>query len=265
MRPARPEPHTMAGAYAMDALDDRDRARFERHLAHCQECGQEITGLREATARLAAAAAARPPAAVKERLLAATALTRQLRPGTTGPSQHPPWRLDLPRPGRLPSQSQRNRRRVRAPKLVLALALAGIFFIAAAAVWVTGSTRQSPLAQEPPHSHEIAAVLTAPDATMISARVRTGGTVTVVMSHRERMLVFTAAGLRALAASRRYELWLMGPETDRPAGLLPVPRQGMTGPVITPGLEPGDRLGLTVEPASGSRHPTSAMIMVVTL
>ncbi len=39
----------------------------------------------------------------------------------------------------------------------------------------------------------------------------------------------------------------------------------MTGPVITPGLKPGDRLGLSVEPASGSRQPTSAMIMVVTL
>lgn len=39
----------------------------------------------------------------------------------------------------------------------------------------------------------------------------------------------------------------------------------MTGPVIAPGMEPGDRLGLSVEPASGSRQPTSAMIMVIAL
>ena len=100
---------------------------------------------------------------------------------------------------------------------------------------------------------------------MISVLVKTGGTATVIMSHRERTLVFAAAGLRALPASRRYELWLMGPGRDRPAGLLPVPRRGMTGPVIAAGLALGDRLGLTVEPASGSRQPTSAMIMVTAL
>jgi anti-sigma-K factor RskA len=100
---------------------------------------------------------------------------------------------------------------------------------------------------------------------VISALVMTGGKATVVMSHHERMLVFAAAGLRALPDSCRYELWLMGQGPDRPAGLLPMPRHGMTGPVIAPGLEPGDQLGLTVEPASGSRHPTSEMIMVVSL
>ena len=60
----RPEPHTLAGAYAMDALDGRDRARVERLLARCQECAREVSGLHEATARLAAAAAAPPPPAL---------------------------------------------------------------------------------------------------------------------------------------------------------------------------------------------------------
>ena len=70
MRASGPEPHTLAGAYAMDALDGLDQARFERHLARCQECSREVTGLREATARLAVAAAALPPAALKELLRA---------------------------------------------------------------------------------------------------------------------------------------------------------------------------------------------------
>ena len=47
-------------------------------------------------------------------------------------------------------------------------------------------------------NHAIAAVLTAGDATVISARVATGSTATVVMSRRERALVFSAAGLRPL-------------------------------------------------------------------
>ena len=262
MRPSRPQPHTIAGAYAMDALDERDRARFERHLARCQECGQEIIGLREATARLAAAASRRPAAAVKARLLAETACTRQLPPVTTTADGHPA-RHGVTGPAG--SRGRPDRRWLREPRLVPALALAGIFFIAIAAVWLTGNARESPLAREAPHSQAIAAVLTAPDATVISALVRTGGTATVVMSPRERMLVFAADGLRALPASRCYELWLLSRGSDRPAGLLPMPRHGMTGPVTAPGVEPGDRLGLTVEPVTGSRHPTSVMIMIITL
>ena len=239
----RPEPHTLAGAYAMDALDGRDRARFERHLARCQESAREVSGLHEATARLAAAAAAPPPPALKELLRAETARTRQLPPDIPGsraaPARHP----------------------ARVPRL--ALALAGIAVAAGIAVWaVTGTSR---LAGTAPHSSAIVAVLTAPDVTMISARVRTGGTATVVMSQRERSLVFAAADLRALPASQCYELWLVGPGLDRPAGLLPMPSHGMTGPVIASGLRSGEKLGLTVEPAMGSRHPTTPMLLVLGL
>ena len=239
----RAEPHTLAGAYAMDALDGRDRVRFERHLARCQECAREVSGLHEATARLAAAAAAQPPPALKELLRAETARTRQLPPDIPGsraaPARHP----------------------ARVPRL--ALALAGIAVAAGIAVWaVTGTSRPAGAA---PHGTAIAAVLTAPDVTMISARVRTGGTATVVMSQRERSLVFAAADLRALPVSQCYELWLVGPGLDRPAGLLPMPSHGMTGPVIASGLRSGDKLGLTVEPAMGTRRPTTPMLLVLAL
>jgi hypothetical protein len=145
----------------------------------------------------------------------------------------------------------------------LALTLAGAAAVASTAVWVTVNRVQAPAPA--PRGAAIAAVLTAPDATIVDARVRTGGTATVVMSRRERMLIFTAAKLRPLRASQCYELWLMGPRQDRPAGLLPMPRHGMTGPVLASGLHSGDRLGLSVEPAAGTRHPTTAMIMVLAL
>ena len=54
--------HTLAGAYAMDAISGPDRERFERHLAGCAECAQEIASLREATALLGTAAAEPMPA-----------------------------------------------------------------------------------------------------------------------------------------------------------------------------------------------------------
>jgi anti-sigma-K factor RskA len=243
MRIRRPEPHTLAGAYALDALDGTDRARFERHAARCRECTREVTGLREATARLAAAAAAQPPAALKEALRAETARTRQLPPVSRGSRTTGRTR---PRPG------------VRR----LALALGGAAAVAAVTVWVTASLAPS---GQPATSQEITTVLTAPDAVKMTAHVRTGGTATIIMSHHDGMLVFAAAGLRQLPAAQHYELWLIGSGRDRPAGRLPTPSHGMTGPVVTAGLRSGDRLGLTVESATGTRRPTPPMILELTL
>jgi anti-sigma-K factor RskA/putative zinc finger protein len=258
MTESRPEPHTLAGAYAMDALDGPDRVRFERHMERCEECTGEVAGLLEAAARLAAAAAARPPAALREQLLAETARTRQLPPVTHGAQVVAARRTGPAGPGRRPG---RIRARVRVPRLAVVLATVAV--LAAVAVWAGGTVGRS--VQAPPQSHDIAVVLTAPDVTVLSARVRTGGTATVVMSGRERMLVFAATGLRALPGSWRYELWLVAPGGDRPAGLLPVPSHGMSGPVVAAGLRAGDRLGLSVEPAQGTRHPTSAMLFELTL
>ena len=255
-----PEPHTLAGAYAMDALDGPDRTRFERHMERCEECTGEVAGLLEATARLAAAAAARPPAPLRERLLAETARTRQLPPVTCGVPAGAARRTGPARPGR---RIGRIRSRVRAARVAVALAVVAV--LAAGAVWAGGTPGWFSRAGPSPESHDIAAVLTAPDVTVLTARVRTGGTATVVMSGRARMLVFAATGLRALPGSWRYELWLMDPGGDRPAGLLPMPSHGMSGPVVAAGLRAGDRLGLTVEPANGTRHPTSAMLFELAL
>jgi anti-sigma-K factor RskA len=85
------------------------------------------------------------------------------------------------------------------------------------------------------------------------------------MSHRDRALVFTTAGLPPLRGGRCYELWLMGPRGDRSAGMLPAPHGGMTSPVTATGLAAGDWVGLTVEPAGGSTHPTSRPILMLNL
>ncbi len=248
----QPEPHTLAGAYAMDALDPASQRRFSRHLARCGECADEIAELREVAWRLALASAARPPEQLKEQILAVTARTRQLPP-VIGKAAHRRYGSATARTGSL----------ARAPRLAIALAAAGV--VTVAAIWLTGRPGRPAPGMTPAAGQEIAAVLTAPDAVMIDAQVRPGGTATVVMSMSERKLVFAAAGLRALPDSRCYELWLVDHGRDRPAGLLPMPKQGMTGPVIASGLRRGDRLGLSVEPTTGSDHPTSPMILVVAL
>src|SRR5215470_13303476 len=170
MRSRRPQPHTLAGAYALDALAGADRARFARHMTRCQQCAAEISGMWQAAARLASAAACEPPPGLTERAVIVAARTRQ----------HPP----LAR-GRAASRGARMRRVTTA---VTAAAVAVVSLFGAAGLTVAhefGEQQQRGLA--------VIAVLTAPDATLISAPVTTGGTVTIVMSRRHRELVFAAS------------------------------------------------------------------------
>jgi anti-sigma-K factor RskA len=266
---ARDDPHTLAGAYAMDAVGASDQARFERHLAGCEACREEVRGLREAVAALAAAAAMAPRPALRDAVLETAARTRQLPP-LTG---HPPEPRG--RPGRAGAAAAGRpawwsgpewlRDRPVARRLVLGLA-SGIVAAAVALGAVSYTGMRDRLNQAQGRDHTVAAVLSAPDADMLSGRVRTGGTVTVVMSHRMRMLVITAADLRVLPSSQRYEVWLMGPAGSRPAGMIegsgPAP---MSRPMVVSGLSAGDNVGMTVEPASGSPQPTSRPVLLIAL
>ena len=252
--------HTLAGPYAMDAISAPDRARFDRHLARCEDCAREIASLREATARLAAAAAVSPPPALKARVMAAAATTRQRPPG---PEPEPALRT-------WPHRTWPGRPAPRRRLVMGAGAVAAAAAVAAAVVFgVSNGGARDQLSQAQASSQQVAAVLTARDATMMTGAVRGGGTVTIVMSHSMRELVFTAAALHALPASRGYELWLIGPAGDRAVIMLPPARRGMTGPVVAPGLRPGDHLALTAEPASGAAHPagrpTTPMMLDVVL
>ena len=174
----RTDPHTLAGAYALDALSPADRARFERHLATCPSCRQETQGLHEATAMLAAASVTPPPDALRARVLAAASRTRQGSP-VTGPA---------PRAAR--------------PRRRWGLAAACAAAAAALAFGGLAYHDQQQLSQEQSRARAVAAVLGAPDAVMMTARAAPGGSATVVMSHHERVLVFTAARLPALPSAR---------------------------------------------------------------
>jgi hypothetical protein len=249
----RTEAHTLAGAYALDAVTGADQARFERHLARCQACAAELRELREAAARLAAAAAADPPPGVIERAVSAAARTRQWPPAI---GQAQGWRAARGR-----SAQGRGQARGHGVSRRVALGLAAVFLAVAAASGAVAITAEHHLGTDQARDHAIAEVLSAPDAVMLTARVTGGGTATVVTSLRDRALVFTADGLPPLPAGRYYQLWLMGRAGDRPAGLLPAPDHGMTGPVIATGVTVGDMVGLTAGPPSG--HPASSPILML--
>jgi anti-sigma-K factor RskA len=242
----RHELHLLTGSYALDALTDDERAEFEKHLDRCPACAEEVRGLRETAARLAMATAVTPPPGMRQGVLAAAALTRQLPP--TG-------RSPLPR-----ARGSRRRPLSRAGLTagILALAAAVAFLL----VMQLSTSRQ--LQQARQDNSAIAAVIAAPDAHIESLPATAGGTVTAVMSLRQEEAVVTTSDLPALPGTRVYQLWVMTSSgAAESAGLLTVTSSGSTAPALAGGVLPGDRLGITVEPAGGTPQPTTTPVVVM--
>jgi anti-sigma-K factor RskA len=248
VRLGRSDPHTLAGPYALDALAARDRGRFERHLGRCEACQQEGRSLHEAAARLAEVSRARPPERLRSQVLAAAAGTRQLPPAVDGDGQRAGYR---------------RRSALHVPRLALAVA-GGVILLLLGLGSVAVTSSQHRLGQEQAHSREIASVMNAPDATMVTGHA-SRGSATVVMSHADRKLVLTTVSLPSLPPAMGYQVWLMGPDGVRQEGMLPAPRRGMTPPMVVGGLASGDKIALTVEPAAGMKHPTSHMVLELVL
>jgi anti-sigma-K factor RskA len=248
--------HVLSGCYVLDALSRAERADFERHLAHCAGCQIEVRGLRETAARLAIAEAVTPPPAMEQRVLAATYRTRQLPPL---PSRHARrdrraqvarWFAGSPAAGR---------RRPLVPRLAAGVAVVAVGV--AVGVGITQAASHHQLDSGRAGGTAISRVVTAPDARTETMRASGGGAVTVVVSARYRAAVVTSRSMPTLPGSRVYQVWVIGSSGARSAGLLG--RAGAAGPVLAGQVTPDDRIGITVEPAGGTSHPTTNPVVLV--
>ena len=250
MKVMRDDLHVLTGSYALDAVSDTEREEFERHLQHCPTCEAEVRGLRETAARLALACAMTPPARMERRVLAAAYQTRQL----------PPLSADRPRRGAVPRRRTVPRRRAvprRPLPRRLAVLAAAASVAAAVALGITQLSAQHQLDQA--RATAIARVVTAPDAHVATARTSTGGSVTVVTSAALREAVVSASGMASLPPSRVYQVWVMSPSGARSAGLM----HGRS--LLASAVRPGDRIGITVEPAGGTVRPTTTPVAVLSV
>jgi len=255
----RDDLHVLSGSYVLDALSEPERDSFERHLQHCPLCEDEVRGLREAAARLGLAKTLDPPPQMRPRVLAVAYRTRQLPPpadeqiGLERRRVRVTW-LFRPRSARRHAQ-----RRPRLPRLAAALAAASLVVVVALGITQVMTRHQSDGAATA--SAAISRVVTAPDARTQTMRTSAGGTVTVVVSAGQQAAVVSATGMRSLPPAQTYQLWVIGPDGARSAGLLS--RTGRAGPVLASGVEPGDRIGITVEPATGTSGPTATPVIAV--
>jgi anti-sigma-K factor RskA len=235
--------HVLTGSYVLEALPEPERAEFERHLQHCPSCQAEVRGLRETAARLATAQALQPPPGMDQRVLAAAYRTRQL----------PPLPNDRLRAAREHRRAQVARRF--APRRIAAFAAAASV-AAAVALGITQVSTQHRLESTQASNAAITRVVTASDARIESTRTSAGGSVTVVASAALREAVVTGTGTPP--AGRVYQVWVMSPSSARSAGLMAGPATVLASAVV-----PGDRIGITVEPAGGTLKPTTTPVAVL--
>jgi anti-sigma factor RsiW len=244
----RPDPHSLAGPYALDALDGpAERDRFERHLSRCPSCAAEVRGFREVATAMAFAVTAEAPAGLRPRVLAAAARTRQLPPEVSSDAR--PQRTTSTLPW--------------LPWLSGAVALASV----AVAVFfgLAQSHTQDELNQARAENQALNVVLSAPRVQVLSQVATSGGTAVVVLAAERHALAVVTTGLPALPSGQVYQLWLIGTKKTVSAGLLPPAQDGQTPAVLATGVVKGDTLGLTVEPAPGSAQPTTKPIVALPL
>ncbi|GII22383.1 anti-sigma factor [Planosporangium mesophilum] len=234
--------HALAGAYALDALDDLERATFARHAAECEVCALEVAELQETVGRMAQSNWSVPPPRLRAAVLAEAARTRQVgnRRSDDGPGT---------------GAAARWRRRT-------AMAVAAGILAAGGGVATWALTQQqvrdehARVVAEQERSRRISEVLSAPDA-----RLTRQGNVTVVMSASRDTGVVVLDDLSDPGPTQAYELWAgRGGQMSKVGLLGPGERAGT---VLVTDMAGADTLGVSKEPAGGSQRPTEGSIVAL--
>ena len=235
--------HKLTGAYAMDALDDLERARVERHLAECDDCRAEVAELRETAALLSETVAVTPPGSLRESVLAGISQVRPLAPEVSTSPSHEHHRAA--------------RRRGWVPLLVAA-ALAIVVGVGAAVTqpWKSADDDVQRLTAAEQ-------VLQAPDAEEVAVDLGEAGRAILTRSKSQDRAVITTEDMVSAPSGKDYEVWFIDGDEFVSAGLMP-DESDQTIVLDGPAAEAA-AVGITVEPEGGSRQPTTDPIAVFDL
>jgi anti-sigma-K factor RskA len=226
--------HALSGAYAVDALDDVERARFEAHLRTCPDCQIEVETFHETAAALAADPVV-PPARLRAEVLAGIESIRPLPPliehdleTVTDVPRRRPWYATT------------------GPLLVAAaLVLVALVTTVALRPWASDDEGRSPTEQ----------VLEADDRQDFEQELPDGSTATVAVSRSEGRAVIITDNLTLAPEGRVYELWLQDPAGVMvPAGLMPDDEDATV--LLDGDASEATAVGITVEPDGGSEEPS---------
>lgn len=220
------EMHDLVAPYALDALDQDERDKFEDHLEECASCRAELTSLTESAADLAESVAVTPPARLKTAVLDAISDETNATVLSLRPKRGAGW---------------------------LAAAVAAAVAIVFIGLWATTNSRLE-------GANQIAAVYEATDTVIVDV-VTANGPARFAYSVRLETGVFSGGELSDLSQADVYQLWLIGAEGPMPAGTLASGEPD----VLIEGIVPGLTLAMTVERAPGVDAPTTQPLFATDL
>lgn len=242
--------HVSSGAYALNALDDLERARCDAHLAECPECRTEVASFLDTAARLASTTEQAPPAELRARILSEISQVRPLPPLDAGKHRGVPEMTSVavaPATSGIPDNVVPIGRRQWLPRLVAAAAVV-LALGAGAVVWHPWQNATSELAGSP-----ITQVLNAKDRTKDVKHLAIGGEATIFRSASVGRAVMSVRDLPTPPAGKAYELWYQRPSGNMvPAGMIANNEQTLLDGDATTAVG----AGITLEPAAGSKTPT---------
>lgn len=264
--------HELTGAYALDALPEDERARFEEHLEACAACRAEVAELQATAAGLGGLLDQPPPAGLRDRVLADIDQTPQPappdvvvesgkprgQPGIGGTSSEGAG-------GGGPADELAGRRGRRPWWAGLQSVAAAVVVILVVGVSIVIANLYDRIDELETDSAQVAEVLAAPDADTITVEGEDGSFARVVVSESRGEAVFLADGMEPVGREQTYELWLIDEAGAVPAGLFDVDEQGRATRVLAGDLQRAAAIGVTVEPAGGSPQPTSDPVMLIDL
>jgi anti-sigma-K factor RskA len=224
--------HQLAAAYALDAVDERERAEFEAHYPACPVCRPEVAGFRETLSQVAAGVAVSPPASLKANVMAEINATRQLSPLL------PESVIDL--------ATHRQRQR-----MARTLSVAAALILIALGAFVVG--RRS--SDTNVYGEAAARVFAAPDVKIAKLDGTGTGTFTVAWSPNLEQAVVMGDGLVDPGTGKAYELWMIDDAGPHAMHLLDKAAGGTVRKPVTVDGSP-TQWAVTVEPQGGVEEPT---------
>lgn len=228
--------HQLAAAYALDAVNERERAEFETHYPTCPVCRPEVAGFRETLSQVAASIAVDPPASLKANVMAEIGTTRQLSPLL------PDSVVDL-------ATHRQSRQR-----MVRVLSVAAALILIAVGAFVVGRN-----SGDGNYTAQAADVFEQPDARSTTLGGVGTGTFKIVWSARDKKAVVVGDGLVDPGAGKVYELWLVDDQGAHAVRLLDKAEGRQVRRVVDINGSP-TQWAITVEPEGGVDKATGPII-----
>ncbi|MFF2842271.1 anti-sigma factor domain-containing protein [Paenarthrobacter sp. NPDC057981] len=245
----------LAEIYALDALSDEERALIDHYVKDAPEGPEFLERVREARETLAVSftAAEEPPAGLFDNIMERIA-TETATPDAAE-SAAPAAEAAAVDELAAASAKRAERRQSGARRWIIGAAAAAVIALGGIGVGAYVAEQNDPVNQ----------VLQAQDVQKQSASVPGGGTATISASSAKDSFVVLMDGVAPAPEGKVYQLWTLPKDGSAPVPQGTMDAQTLSKPAVVKGLSSASSVAITVEPAGGSRAPTSAPVLVVAL